>query len=58
MANFTEIVDIHEDLLRSLEDCNDRVGKVFLTKASIMKKIHHIYCSLHPKAIVIVDKHK
>lgn len=58
MGNFTEVVDIHEDLLKNLEECNDRVGKLFLTKAPIMKKIHHSYCSLHPKAVVIVDKYK
>jgi Rho guanine nucleotide exchange factor 7 len=49
---------LHEDLLKDLEECNDRVGKLFLNKAPAMKKIHQTYCSLHPKAIVIVDKHK
>lgn len=58
LSNFVEVVNLHEDLLKDLEECNDRVGKLFLNKAPIMKKIHQTYCSLHPKAIVIVDKHK
>lgn len=58
MSNFVEVVNLHEDLLKELEECNDRVGKLFLSQAPAMKKIHQTYCVLHPKAIVIVDKHK
>ena len=58
LSNFIEVVNLHEDLLKDLEECNDRVGKLFLNKAPVVKKIHQTYCSLHPKAIVIVDKHK
>jgi Rho guanine nucleotide exchange factor 7 len=53
-----EVVDLHEELLKDLEECNDRVGKLFLSKAPAMKKIHQTYCAMHPKAIVIVDKYK
>jgi Rho guanine nucleotide exchange factor 7 len=53
-----EIVNFHEELLKDLEECNDRVGKLFLSKAPVMKKIHQTYCAMHPKAVVIVDKHK
>lgn len=58
MSNFVEAVNFHDELLKDLEDCNDRVGKLFLSKAPTMKKIHHYYCAMHPKAIVIVDKYK
>uniref|UniRef100_A0A182PMB7 DH domain-containing protein n=1 Tax=Anopheles epiroticus TaxID=199890 RepID=A0A182PMB7_9DIPT len=56
MCNFLEVVEMHEEFLQTLEDCNDRVGKVFLSKAPTMKKIHQFYCTAHPRAIVIVDK--
>ncbi|XP_053697149.1 rho guanine nucleotide exchange factor 7 isoform X1 [Sabethes cyaneus] len=58
MCNFIEIVEMHEEFLQNLEDSNDRVGKVFLTKAPTMKKIHQCYCAAHPRAIVIVDKYR
>lgn len=58
MCNFVEVVQLHEELLKDLEECNDRIGKLFLSKASIMKRVHQTYCVMHPKAIVIVDKHK
>lgn len=45
-------------MLKDLEECNDRVGKLFLNKAPTMKKVHQTYCAMHPKAIVIVDKYK
>ncbi|XP_053677504.1 uncharacterized protein LOC128727599 [Anopheles nili] len=56
MCNFLEVVESHEELLQSLQDCKDRVGKIFLSKATAMKKIHQSYCAAHPRAIVIVDK--
>ncbi|XP_058125964.1 rho guanine nucleotide exchange factor 7 [Anopheles ziemanni] len=56
LCNFLEVVEMHEEFLQTLEECNDRVGKVFLSKAPTMKKIHQIYCAAHPRAIVIVDK--
>ncbi|KAH8412647.1 hypothetical protein KR009_003989 [Drosophila setifemur] len=58
MCNFVEIVRTHGDLLIQIEECNDRVGKLFLTSAPIMKKVHQAYCASHPKAIVILDKYK
>ncbi|XP_053959279.1 LOW QUALITY PROTEIN: uncharacterized protein LOC128863897 [Anastrepha ludens] len=58
MCNFVEIVKTHEELLKQMEECNDRVGKLFLTKAPQMKQVHQAYCAAHPKAIVILDKHK
>jgi Rho guanine nucleotide exchange factor 7 len=58
MCNFVEIVNLHDELLKDLEECNDRIGKLFLTKAPLVKRLHHQYCAMHPKAVVIVDKHK
>lgn len=58
MCNFVEVVEMHEEFLQNLEESNDRVGKVFLTKAPTMKKIHQCYCAAHPRAIVIVDKYR
>lgn len=58
LCNFVEIVDFHEELLQNIDDCNDRVGKLFLAKAPTMKKIHQSYCAAHPRAIVILDKYK
>ena len=58
MGNFVEIVQTHEDLLENLENHNDRVGKLFLSKAQTMKKVHQAYCASHPRAIVILDKYK
>ncbi|KAL7741260.1 hypothetical protein ACLKA6_015145 [Drosophila palustris] len=58
MCNFVEVVHTHEDLLTQIEECNDRVGKLLLGSAPLMKKVHQAYCAAHPKAIVILDKYK
>ncbi|XP_038113353.1 uncharacterized protein LOC6033318 isoform X3 [Culex quinquefasciatus] len=58
MCNFVEVVEMHEEFLQNLEESNDRVGKVFLTKAPTMKKVHQCYCAAHPRAVVIVDKYR
>ncbi|KAM7353934.1 rho-type guanine nucleotide exchange factor [Cochliomyia hominivorax] len=58
MCNFVEVVKTHEELLTQMEECNDRVGKLFLNKAPYMKQVHQAYCAQHPKAIVILDKYK
>lgn len=57
LGNFVEVVETHEDLLTSIENCNDRVGKLFLSKAAAMKCVHQAYCAAHPRAIVILDKY-
>lgn len=58
LGNFVEVVETHEDLLLSMEQCNDRVGKLFLSKAATMKCVHQTYCAAHPRAIVILDKYR
>ncbi|XP_055295327.1 uncharacterized protein LOC129565025 isoform X2 [Sitodiplosis mosellana] len=57
LGNFIEVVETHEELLTAMESSNDRIGKLFLTKAATMKCIHQAYCAAHPRAIVILDKH-
>lgn len=57
LGNFVEIVEMHEELLSSLESSNDRTGKVFLSRAATMKCVHQAYCAAHPRAIVILDKY-
>lgn len=57
LGNFVEIVETHEDLLISMESSNDRIGKLFLSKAATMKCVHQAYCAAHPRAIVILDKY-
>lgn len=58
MCNFVEVVQTHEELLQAIEECNDRVGRLFLSKAPLMKSVHQAYCAAHPRAIVILDKYK
>lgn len=57
LGNFVEVVETHEELLMSIESCNDRIGKLFLSKAATMKCVHQAYCAAHPRAIVILDKY-
>lgn len=57
LGNFLEVVETHEELLTAMENSNDRIGKLFLSKAATMKCIHQAYCAAHPRAIVILDKH-
>ncbi|XP_031617404.1 uncharacterized protein LOC116337171 isoform X2 [Contarinia nasturtii] len=57
LGNFVEVVETHEELLTAMENSNDRIGKLFLSKAATMKCIHQAYCAAHPRAIVILDKH-
>lgn len=57
LGNFVEVVETHEELLTDIEASNDRIGKLFLSKAATMKCIHQAYCAAHPRAIVILDKY-
>lgn len=58
MCNFKEVVKTHDDLLIQMEKSHNRIGKLFLTKAPQLKQIHQTYCACHPRAIIILDKHK
>ncbi|PNF17134.1 Rho guanine nucleotide exchange factor 7 [Cryptotermes secundus] len=64
VGNINNVVETHQQLLSTLEECNQRpvleqrVGKVFLTSAPHIKQVHQAYCSSHPKAVCILDKYK
>jgi Rho guanine nucleotide exchange factor 7 len=64
VGNIGNVVETHQQLLSTLEECNQRpaveqrVGKVFLTSAPHIKQVHQTYCSSHPKAVCILDKYK
>lgn len=63
-GNIHEVLDTHQQLLKLIEQeyakpgNEQRVGKLFLTWAPKIKVIHQTYCSLHPRAVVILDKYK
>lgn len=63
-SNINEVVDTHRQLLSLVEQENakpgteQRVGKLFLNWAPKIKSVHQLYCSLHPRAVVILDKYK
>lgn len=62
--NIEEVSSIHEELLESLEQISalpqsdQRIGKLFLNKASHIKAVHLKYCSSHPRAVNIIEKFK
>ncbi|KAJ9593790.1 hypothetical protein L9F63_027565, partial [Diploptera punctata] len=64
VGNIGNVVETHQQLLATLEDCNQRpptdqrVGKVFITTAPRIKQVHQAYCASHPKAVCILDKYK
>lgn len=58
IGNFNVLVETHENFLSEIKDGNTRIGKTFLGKAGILKKVHEAYCTTHPKAILILDKYK
>lgn len=64
MSNITEIVDVHENLLKSLIECSSsppdqqRIGRIFLSIAVKLKQVHEKYCNSHPKAVLILEKYK
>lgn len=37
---------------------DQRIGQLFLENAFKLEKVHKTYCSNHPKAVQIMDKHK
>lgn len=63
-GNITEILETHQHLLNLIEiesnkpGCDQRVGKLFLNWAPRIKSVHQAYCSLHPKAVCILDKYR
>ncbi|XP_045472847.1 uncharacterized protein LOC123679336 [Harmonia axyridis] len=63
-SNINEVLETHQMLLNLLEKeeskpGNDqKVGKLFLNFAPKIKNVHQTYCSLHPRAVCILDKYK
>lgn len=58
------VIEVHKNLLSSLETASSaslpeqRVGRVFLQTAANLKSVHIAYCSSHPRAVCILNKHK
>ncbi|KAJ8970691.1 hypothetical protein NQ314_001072 [Rhamnusium bicolor] len=63
-GNITEVLETHQQLLSLIEaeskkpGNEQRVGKLFLTWAPKIKSVHQAYCSLHPRAVCILDKYR
>lgn len=64
VSNIAEIVEVHQNLVKNLVECSNspldqlRVGRVFLSSAARVKRVHERYCSTHPRAIVILEKYR
>lgn len=63
-GNLSEVLETHQQLLSLLEveetkqGMEQRVGRLFLTWAARIKAVHQVYCSLHPRAVCILDRYK
>ncbi|XP_018577740.1 uncharacterized protein LOC108916034 [Anoplophora glabripennis] len=63
-GNITDVLETHQQLLSLIEAESNkpgneqRVGKLFLTWAPKIKNVHQMYCSLHPRAVCILDKYR
>lgn len=63
-GNIVEVLDTHQQLLNGIEaeeskpSMEQRVGRLFLTLAPKVKSVHQAYCSLHPRAVCILDRYK
>ncbi|XP_050300359.1 uncharacterized protein LOC126738917 isoform X2 [Anthonomus grandis grandis] len=63
-SNIADVLETHQQLLKLVEQefakpgSDQLVGKLFLTWAPKVKAVHQIFCSLHPRAAVILDKCK
>lgn len=62
--NIEEVSKIHERFLESLEQVStlpqfdQKIGKLFLNKASYIRAVHLQYCASHPRAVNIIEKYK
>nr|CAH7765211.1 unnamed protein product [Callosobruchus chinensis] len=63
-GNITDILETHQQLLNLVEvesakpGSEQRVGKIFLNWAAKIKNVHQTYCSSHPRAVCILEKHR
>ncbi|XP_067127920.1 rho guanine nucleotide exchange factor 7-like [Centruroides vittatus] len=63
-GNLEEILECHKMFLTALEEVEQRpsreqkIGGVFMQFAPQIKKVHLLYCSNHPKAASVIEKHR
>lgn len=62
--NIEEVYIVHKELLDSLEQIstlqqsNQKIGKLFLNKATYIRAVHLQYCASHPRAVSVIEKYK
>jgi len=62
--NIEDVFKVHKELLESLEQISilplsdQKIGKLFLDKASHLQSVHLKYCTYHPRAVNIIEKYK
>jgi len=62
--NIEEVFKVHKELLESLEQIStlqqsdQRIGKLFLNKATYIRAVHLQYCASHPRAVSVIEKYK
>lgn len=64
VGNLEDVIDVHVKLLKALEECNEvvanqqKIGGAFMQLAPQFKNVHLNYCSNHPKAVTVLEKHR
>lgn len=64
VGNLEEVAVAHSNLVTALEEQSERpsreqrIGGAFLTLAPHIQNVHQTYCSNHPRAVCILEKHK
>lgn len=64
VGNLEEIIAFQQSFLQALEECEKlpssqrRIGGIFMQFATNVKELYSIYCSNHPKAVSILQKHR
>lgn len=64
ISNLREVLKLHEEILNGVETnslkppLEQRVGKFLLNLAPKVKSIHETYCSGHPRAAFVINKHE
>ncbi|XP_005102589.2 uncharacterized protein LOC101857260 [Aplysia californica] len=64
IGNMEEIIAFQQGFLAALEECEKlpsaqrRIGGIFMQYASSVKELYSNYCSNHPKAVSILQKHR
>lgn len=64
MNSYREVISTHMEFLNALEalkfesGCIARIGGVFMSHAPAIKRAHLNYCSMHPKFVFLIEKHR